>query len=289
MYVSMRFQEKNKRLSFFFIMLGMGYNIYGQKILPSYILDYFIIHFYIYFLESEPKNVTNVTDSLQKLSLAIENHYSILYFLESEPKNDTNVTDSLQNLSLAIEKRRKSESLIANGKNCENEDKIHEQMEQLDQLVESFIKDHDRNNDQNDQNDKNQINIDDSMNKSILNGETMEEMRAKFMKHQQIYKTNYELAETEIKRMDELYQDLIENVLKVRKTNQYTRTIVKVPSGGKYLVRGQRDFDRNLKRTPKKPTEKKLQNFYILSILASMISMSFRGLSFSDLASICAL
>ena len=148
--------------------------------------------------------------------------YSILYFLESEPKNDTNVTDSLQNLSLAIEKRRKSESLIANGKNCENEDKIHEQMEQLDQLVESFIKDHDRNNDQNDQNDKNQINIDDSMNKSILNGETMEEMRAKFMKHQQIYKTNYELAETEIKRMDELYQDLIENVLKVRKTIKYT-------------------------------------------------------------------
>ena len=143
-------------------------------------------------------------------------------------------------MSLAIEKRRKSESLIANGKNCENEDKIHEQMEQLDQLVESFIKDHDRNSDQNDQNDKNQINIDDSMNKSILNGETMEEMRAKFMKHQQIYKTNYELAETEIKRMDELYQDLIENVLKVRKTNQCTRAIVKVPSGRKDLLRGQR-------------------------------------------------
>ena len=167
----------------------MCFYIYGQKMLSSY------------------------------LSLF---YYSILYFLESEPKNDTNVTDSLQNLSLAIEKRRKSESLIANGKNCENEDKIHEQMEQLDQLVETFIKDHDRNNDQNDQNDKNQINIDDSMNKSILNGETMEEMRAKFMKHQQIYKTNYELAETEIKRMDELYQDLIENVLKVRKTIKYT-------------------------------------------------------------------
>ena len=184
-------------------MGGMGFYIYGQKMLSSYLRFFY---------------------------------YSILYFLESEPKNDTNVTDSLQNLSLAIEKRRKSESLIANGKNCENEDKIHEQMEQLDKLVETFIKDHDRNNDQNDQNDqndKNQINIDDSMNKSILNGETMEEMRAKFMKHQQIYKTNYELAETEIKRMDELYQDLIENVLKVRKTNQYTLAIVKVLSDGK--------------------------------------------------------
>ena len=54
------------------------------------------------------------------------------------------------------------------------------------------------------------------MNRSLMiNGETMEEMKIKFAKHQQIYKTNYELAESEIKRMDELYQDLIENVLKV--------------------------------------------------------------------------
>merc|ERR1712020_11391 len=63
------------------------------------------------------------------------------------------------------------------------------------------------------------INIDDSMNRSLMiNGETMEEMKIKFAKHQQIYKTNYELAEAEIKRMDELYQDLIENVLKTFKT-----------------------------------------------------------------------
>ena len=49
----------------------------------------------------------------------------------------------------------------------------------------------------------------------MISHETAEEMRAKFMKHQQIYKANYEHAETEIKRMDELYQDLIVNVLKV--------------------------------------------------------------------------
>ena len=53
------------------------------------------------------------------------------------------------------------------------------------------------------------------MNRSMINGETLEEMKIKFSKHQQIYTTNYELAESEIKRMDELYQDLIENVLKV--------------------------------------------------------------------------
>ena len=54
-----------------------------------------------------------------------------------------------------------------------------------------------------------------NQNGSLLSHETAEEMRAKFMKHQQIYKANYEHAEMEIKRMDELYQDLIENVLKV--------------------------------------------------------------------------
>ena len=65
------------------------------------------------------------------------------------------------------------------------------------------------------------MNTEDSLNRSsIQNGsmlsyETVEEMRAKFMKHQQIYKTNYDQAESEIKRMDELYHDLIENVLKV--------------------------------------------------------------------------
>merc|ERR1712020_425157 len=40
----------------------------------------------------------------------------------------------------------------------------------------------------------------------------------KFLKHQQIYKAEYMGAETEIKRMDELYQDLIENVLKSLKS-----------------------------------------------------------------------
>ena len=44
--------------------------------------------------------------------------------LENEPKSDTNVLDSLQNLSLAIEKRRKSETLMsANGK-CDNDAKV---------------------------------------------------------------------------------------------------------------------------------------------------------------------
>ncbi len=60
-----------------------------------------------------------------------------------------------------------------------------------------------------DQNDPNQLN------KNGMSQETLEEMRTKFMKHQQIYKANYEQAELEIKRMDELYQDLIENVLNV--------------------------------------------------------------------------
>ena len=75
--------------------------------------------------------------------------------LENEPKSDTNVLDSLQNLSLAIEKRRKSETLMsANGK-CDNDAKIHEQFEQLEQLVETLMQNgyhHHQNEDQNDKN-----------------------------------------------------------------------------------------------------------------------------------------
>jgi hypothetical protein len=72
------------------------------------------------------------------------------------------------------------------------------------------------------QNDQNQINTfktADDLNKSIMNSfinsDNIEEMKNKFLKHQQIYIANYEQAESEIKRMDEIYQDLIENVLKV--------------------------------------------------------------------------
>ena len=75
--------------------------------------------------------------------------------LENEPKSDTNVLDSLQNLSLAIEKRRKSETLMsANGKS-DNDAKIHEQIEQLEQLVETLMQNgyhHHQNEDQNDKN-----------------------------------------------------------------------------------------------------------------------------------------
>ena len=56
----------------------------------------------------------------------------------------------------------------------------------------------------------------------MISHETAEEMRAKFIKHQQIYKANYEQAEIEIKRMDEVYQDLIENVLKVNNLDRFT-------------------------------------------------------------------
>ena len=73
-----------------------------------------------------------------------------------------------------------------------------------------------------DQNDQNKINV------SItdLNGkgshiapEVVEEMKSKFQKHQQILVSNYEQAESEIKRMDEIYHDTISNVLNVRLLN----------------------------------------------------------------------
>ena len=41
-----------------------------------------------------------------------------------------------------------------------------------------------------------------NQNGGMISHETAEEMRAKFIKHQQIYKANYEQAEIEIKRME---------------------------------------------------------------------------------------
>ena len=53
------------------------------------------------------------------------------------------------------------------------------------------------------------------MNKSITSG-TTDEVRAKLLKHLEIYKANVASQEEEIKHMDELYQDLVDSVLNVR-------------------------------------------------------------------------
>ena len=55
---------------------------------------------------------------------------------------------------------------------------------------------------------------DESMNKSITSGST-DEVRAKLIKHLEIYKANVASQEEEIKHMDELYQDLVDTVLNV--------------------------------------------------------------------------
>lgn len=151
-----------------------------------------------------------------------------------QQKSD-DITNSLQTLSVAIEKRRRSESILPfNGshhseKNGQNGDTngVSDNFDKLEKLLENLINQR-HMHESSDQNDPNQLNTDESMNKenssnqngTMISHETAEEMRAKFMKHQQIYKANYEHAETEIKRMDELYQDLIVNVLK---------TLVSVP------------------------------------------------------------
>merc|ERR1719357_1359997 len=144
-----------------------------------------------------------------------------------QQKSD-DITNSLQTLSVAIEKRRRSESMIplTNGNNSEKNGQngdtntVSDNFDKLEKLLENVINQR-HMHEKSDQNDQNQINTDDSMNKSssnqnggMISHETAEEMRAKFIKHQQIYKANYEQAEIEIKRMDEVYQDLIENVLK---------------------------------------------------------------------------
>ena len=40
-------------------------------------------------------------------------------------------------------------------------------------------------------------------------------LKAKFLKHQNILNSNYEQAENEVKRLDEIYHDTVQMVLKV--------------------------------------------------------------------------
>jgi len=54
------------------------------------------------------------------------------------------------------------------------------------------------------------------MNKSITSGSN-DEVRAKLLKHLEIYKANVASQEEEIKHMDELYQDLVDSVLNTLK------------------------------------------------------------------------
>ena len=42
------------------------------------------------------------------------------------------------------------------------------------------------------------------------------ELKSKFLKHRQILTSNYEQAESEIKRLDEIYHETVEQVLSVR-------------------------------------------------------------------------
>ena len=43
----------------------------------------------------------------------------------------------------------------------------------------------------------------------------MNEMKTKFLKHRQILVSNYEQAESEIKRLDEIYHETVQQVLTV--------------------------------------------------------------------------
>ena len=45
--------------------------------------------------------------------------------------------------------------------------------------------------------------------------EEMGMLKAKFLKHQNILKSNYEQAENEVTRLDQIYHDTVQMVLKV--------------------------------------------------------------------------
>merc|ERR1712062_313786 len=159
----------------------------------------------------EQKSPVKDTDTVRQ---EIENLFEKL----TSNTNREDGTDSLKNLSLAIEKRRRSESLMVNGSNASPNVSVLEQIDKVEQILDTQQQNlHQNNGQSDDQNDQNQINVnDESMNKSITSG-TTDEVRAKLLKHLEIYKANVASQEEEIKHMDELYQDLVDSVLNTLK------------------------------------------------------------------------
>lgn len=159
---------------------------------------------------SDKEISTTVKDS-ELIKQEIEAAFKHLLQQQSDNQSQNEDSpDSLQTLSMAIEKRRRSESILAVKNTSNGAQAVLDNFDKLEQIIDRLVNEKSLNGDDNDQNDQNQANTDSSHQESV------DDMRAKFSKHLQIYKTNYEQAESEIKRMDELYQDLIENVLKVR-------------------------------------------------------------------------
>ena len=55
-----------------------------------------------------------------------------------------------------------------------------------------------------------------TMNESNQHAEEIADLKAKFLRHKEILKTNYEQAENEVIRLDEIYHDTVGMVLKVK-------------------------------------------------------------------------
>ena len=55
-----------------------------------------------------------------------------------------------------------------------------------------------------------------TINENNQHAEEIAELKAKFLRHKDILKTNYEQAENEVIRLDEIYHDTVGMVLKVK-------------------------------------------------------------------------
>ena len=45
--------------------------------------------------------------------------------------------------------------------------------------------------------------------------EKIQELKAKYLKHRQILISNYEMSEAEVKKLDDIYHDTVQKVLRV--------------------------------------------------------------------------
>ena len=53
----------------------------------------------------------------------------------------------------------------------------------------------------------------------MITSQQVDDLKSKFMKHRQILTANYEQAEDEVKRLDEIFHDTVNQVLQVSGVN----------------------------------------------------------------------
>ena len=151
-------------------------------------------------------SVNNSVDSTQNAAVDEQQQIDSL-------TSDPELKESLGNLSRAIAQRQISENCHINGGlDKESLPSLGDRVGDVSNLVEKILIEAKKKPLQPDVVSNGKEN---RLNNKADNEEEINELKTKFMKHRQILVHNYEQAENEIRRLDEIYHETVQQVLKV--------------------------------------------------------------------------